>query len=231
MNLLPAIESLRQKRPVFHSEADFQFALAWEIKRLYDEAEIRLEVPSNTSIKGRVDIVVRHEGAVFPIELKYLKKMQSFLVNDERFNLVDGVHDMDMHDCIKDIARLETFQAEMEGFSAGYALWLTNDPAYWDSEYDAAYYCEFHAPHTSLKTGTMSFKPGSKMSSHPQYGCPITLKGSYTVFWNDYYDHGVKNGLFRYALIDVSGKGPSVIQETADLSMSAYCKWDTSNRG
>ena len=109
MDLLPAIKLLRSKRSVFHSEADFQFALAWEIKRESNNVEIRLEVPSGTSVKGRVDIAVRHEGATFPIELKYLKKKQSFLVRGEHFNLVDGVHDIDMHDCIKDIALLETF--------------------------------------------------------------------------------------------------------------------------
>ena len=204
MDLLLAIASLRQKRPIFHSEADFQFALAWEIKLLFDDAEIRLEVPSGTSAKGRVDIVVRHQGATFPIELKYLKKKQSFLVNDEHFNLVDGVHDIDMHDCIKDIARLETFQTQMDGFSAGYAVWLTNDAAYWNPKYDTTYYSDFHAPQAAVKTGTMSYQAGSKVSSHPQYGHPITLKGSYTVNWVDYSDHGVKNGLFRYALFEVN---------------------------
>lgn len=204
MDLLPAIASLRHKRPVFHSEADFQFALAWEIKRKNDDAEIRLEVPSGTTVKGRVDIVVRHEGATFPIELKYLKKKQSFLVSGEHFNLVDDVHDIDMHDCIKDIARLETFQTQMDGFSAGYAVWLTNDPAYWNPKYDATYYSEFHAPQAAVKTGTMSYKAGSKLSNHPRYGCPITLKGSYTVNWDDYSDHSAKNGLFRYALFEVN---------------------------
>lgn len=43
MDLLPVIELLRQKRPIFHSEADFQFALAWEIQRLYTSTVVRLE--------------------------------------------------------------------------------------------------------------------------------------------------------------------------------------------
>lgn len=39
------IKSLSQKRRIFHLESDFQFALAWEIKSLYPECDIRLEVP------------------------------------------------------------------------------------------------------------------------------------------------------------------------------------------
>lgn len=30
-------------RPIFHSEADFQFSLAWIIKEIYPNCEIRLE--------------------------------------------------------------------------------------------------------------------------------------------------------------------------------------------
>ena len=203
MDLLPVIESLRRKRFIFHSEADFQFALAWEIQIKYPDAEIRLEVPSGTSVKGRVDIVVRCEGALFPIELKYLKKKQLFQVNGEQFNLVDGVHDLDMHDCIKDITRLETFQSQMSGFVTGYAVWLTNDAAYWNPAYNTSYYSEFHAPQASVKAGTMSYHASAKLNGNPRYGSPITLKGSYAVNWNDYSELGVKSGQFKYALFKV----------------------------
>ena len=35
--------SLAKKRPIFHSEADFQHALAWEIHKTTSGCEIRLE--------------------------------------------------------------------------------------------------------------------------------------------------------------------------------------------
>lgn len=34
---------LAHRRPIFHSEADFQFALAWRIKETLPDYEIRLE--------------------------------------------------------------------------------------------------------------------------------------------------------------------------------------------
>lgn len=185
MNLLAVIESLRRKCPIFHSEADFQFALAWKIHQEYSDVEIRLEVSCNTSIKGRVDIVVQFNGTVFPIELKYLKKKLLFQVNGEQFSLVDGAHDIDMHDCIKDIARLETFQSQMNGFTAGCAVWLTNDAAYWNPEYNASYYSAFHTPQGEVKTGAMAYAAGAKLNSNIEYGSPITLSGSYDVHWND----------------------------------------------
>lgn len=39
------LKELAKKRPVFHSEADFQHALAWEIQITYPDANIRLEKP------------------------------------------------------------------------------------------------------------------------------------------------------------------------------------------
>ncbi len=37
------IKSLSKNRKIFVSEADFQFALAWEIKQNMPQAEVRLE--------------------------------------------------------------------------------------------------------------------------------------------------------------------------------------------
>ena len=39
------LSELASHRPVFHSEADFQFALAWQWQQQAPEAKIRLEYP------------------------------------------------------------------------------------------------------------------------------------------------------------------------------------------
>ena len=39
------MRELAQRRPIFHSEADFQHALAWEIHALHTDCQIRLERP------------------------------------------------------------------------------------------------------------------------------------------------------------------------------------------
>ncbi|MCL2817385.1 MAG: hypothetical protein FWD39_03225 [Clostridiales bacterium] len=216
MDIHAVMKSLSQKRSIFHSEADFQFALAWELKCVYPECDIRLEAPFNLADhgkKGRIDIVVRIKDAVYPIELKYLKKSLHHELCGEQFALSEGVHDMDMYDCICDIARLESFCDQLPGFHMGYAVWLTNDRAYWENGYDASYYSEFHAPHGSVKTGKMSFAQLNKRTGRPpqirgekNYKDQIDLKGSYRIEWSEYSnldDTTVRNGLFKYAIISV----------------------------
>jgi hypothetical protein len=64
--------ALSSTRPVFHSEADFQFALAWAIKELNPSAEIRLEYPFGSQ-RGAVDLVAISNGKPsYALELKFL---------------------------------------------------------------------------------------------------------------------------------------------------------------
>lgn len=204
MDINAIMEFLANKRPLFHSEADFQFALAWEIKSRYPQTEIRLEVPFGGTVNGRIDIIVSHLTGVYPIELKYLKKHLRCAVDDEQYDLAEGVHDLDMHDCIKDIARIETFRGQLAGFRRGYAVWLTNDPAYWNASYNASYYSEFHAPHDSIKAGVIQYKNGAKLLSNPGYAAPIELAGHYHIAWEKFSSVGTaKNGKFKYAVIRV----------------------------
>ena len=43
MDLDSVLRNLSQKREMFHSEADFQFAIAEEIKNKYPKSNVRLE--------------------------------------------------------------------------------------------------------------------------------------------------------------------------------------------
>lgn len=45
MNLDSLLNQLALKRPIFHSEADFQHTLAWEVHLSHPAAEVRLERP------------------------------------------------------------------------------------------------------------------------------------------------------------------------------------------
>ena len=210
MDVHGIMDSLGPKRPVFHSEADFQFALASEMSRLYDSLDIRLEVPFGFDRKGRIDILARDNGSAYPIELKYLKKALRYTEKGEGFALADGARDMDMRDCVSDIARIESFRGRLEGFQAGYAIWLTNDRAYWDADYDASYYEEFHAPDGSIKSGGMRYaevnqRTGKRpwISREGKYSSAVVLSGKYHIEWRAYGDLGVPNGRFMYAAIKV----------------------------
>ena len=211
MNIHKSMESLSKRRPIFHLESDLQFALAWEIQRDYPSSDVRLEVPFSHDKNGRIDIVVRQNGSVFPIELKYLKKTLQHTINDEIFALADGVHDMDMYGCMADISRLESLCGQLPGFETGYAVWLTNDQAYWNKEYNASYYKAFHAPDGSTKTGEMFYSLENPKTKKPpqildikKYQSSITLKGSYKIKWNDYSDLGIPKGQFKYAVININ---------------------------
>ena len=73
------LASLAAKRPVFHSEADFQHALAWEIHLAFPDAVVRLERPYRTGEGPRIhlDLWVKGSDRTAVLELKYkTKKMR-----------------------------------------------------------------------------------------------------------------------------------------------------------
>ena len=72
MDLQVPLSRLRSRRKVLHSEADFQFALAWELQLQYPDAVIRLEYPPPHDPTKYVDILVRLGDDVYPIELNNL---------------------------------------------------------------------------------------------------------------------------------------------------------------
>ena len=80
---------LADERPVFHSEADFQHALAWLVQRAHPEARIRLERPIQGLKKGRarLDLWVGIGDRVEAIELKYQTVALSVVVDGETFDL------------------------------------------------------------------------------------------------------------------------------------------------
>ena len=63
--------SLQKKRPIFHSEADFQFALSWEIKSHYPDANVRLEYCPSIPPNVHIDILLFYCNETISIELKY----------------------------------------------------------------------------------------------------------------------------------------------------------------
>ena len=124
--------ALARRRPLFHSEADFQHALAWLIHESHPHAQVRLELPRR--IAGRrahVDVwVVDKQGAV-AIELKYLTRALTARVDGETFELLDqAAQDLGRYDVIKDVWRIETLVVEGAA-RRGVVIALTNDSGYW----------------------------------------------------------------------------------------------------
>jgi hypothetical protein len=91
---------LRKKRPIFYSEADFQHALAWEIQRHQPSAFVRLEI--NLSLVGQkeyLDILVRDDGRLCALELKYKTGKLDAVYAQEEFHLLNhGAQDIGRYD-------------------------------------------------------------------------------------------------------------------------------------
>ena len=67
------MEDLSQHRPIFHSEADFQHALAWQIHKVMPNCEIRLEMPYRVP-QGNWYLDIWLLTPRIAIELKYRTK-------------------------------------------------------------------------------------------------------------------------------------------------------------
>ena len=79
LNLDSIMEQLCQKRPIFHSEADFQHAFAWTLHERYNHYNIRLEkreIVDNKEIYFDVALIIDHK--TMPIELKYKTLVEIF---------------------------------------------------------------------------------------------------------------------------------------------------------
>jgi len=126
------LATLAAQRPIFHSEADFQHAFAWEIHRRLPNASIRLErplAPLNNQL--HLDVWAAQENTILAVELKYKTRALSVRIDDEQFTLRNqSAQDIGRYDFIKDIRRLEQIISDRKNI-VGYAILLANDSAYW----------------------------------------------------------------------------------------------------
>ncbi|MCI1693298.1 hypothetical protein [Aneurinibacillus aneurinilyticus] len=201
------ISKLKNNRPLFHSEADFQLAFAWEIQSQYPNAQIRLEYNyPYVSNNVYLDIWVNYNGINIPIELKYKTKKSSFIINDEAFNLKNhSAQDCGRYDFIKDISRLEQVISK-ETHSIGYAIMLTNDNLYWNvstkiDSVDAAF--KIHEGRNlcgALAWGELA-SAGTKRGRESE----IVLTNSYNLNWNPYSKvSDSSSGEFKILIVEVS---------------------------
>lgn len=207
MDIHTVLTQLKNERQIFHSEADFQFALAWELQKKYPNASLRLEYPPSNDPQKRIDILVRLGDDVYPIELKYKTKEFSAEVNGEQYSLKEhSAEDLGKYDFVKDICRIEAFREHISGYREGYAICLTNDPLYWkEPKNDTAGYAEFSVHDGAVKSGSMSWGSSMSRGSTKDREDSLTLLGSYSIHWEEYsrINANTKNGVFMYTVVKV----------------------------
>lgn len=203
MDIRSILKSLSKKRPIFHSEADFQHALAWEIQRKYPGAKIRLELhPKRLGAREYLDILVEYKGKTYAIELKYKTKKLSYIdKDDEEFNLLNqSAQDIGRYDFIKDVVRLEGFVKKHKN-SVGYAIILTNDRGYWRQSNRDTVDSDFRIHEAKELRGSLKWDIRASEGTRRGRDIILKLNGFYTINWNHYSD--INNSEFKYALVEI----------------------------
>lgn len=203
-----AMARLAAHRPIFHSEADFQLALAWEIKLLEPAAQIRLEKRVLDNPRVEIDIVFALANRVFGVELKYPRSKQDVEIAGERFMLRTGAPDLDRYDVLRDVARLERLIGAGI-IDEGCGLVLTNVPGLWQPapRATAASYDAFRVHDGREVSGTLEWGPTAGPGTRTGRAHPIALVGRYTLTWRDFSRVGGRQ--FRYLALPVSGDVPT----------------------
>lgn len=179
-----AMTGLETKRRVFWSEADFQFALAWELQHVLTNAKIYLE-RRDTTHKYYVDIWVEHEGKVYPIELKY--KTSAATIGDITV-LEQSATDFGCYDYLFDIKRLEDLSRSEKYFGNGFAVMLTNDATYYNNTNRVSAYDNFKIYNGAKRGGGLLSWGNTSKGTPFAYGSRdnFPLQGVYTMEWRDY---------------------------------------------
>lgn len=197
------LSSLAVVRPIFHSEADFQFALAWEIQEALPQVSVRLEFrPQGFEKKIYVDIWVTLDRHQIAIELKYKTRAFRIEDNQEHFKLLDqSAQDCGRYDFLSDLSRTERL-VHNKLADEGIVLLITNDPLYWKpsrrkSTIDKA----FRIHDEKTLSGNLSWPSNVNAGTVKGRSSNISLRNSYKLGWGEYSVCGCET--FRQLLLSV----------------------------
>jgi hypothetical protein len=219
------LATLRQARSVFHSEADFQQALAWAIHVSDSSARVRLETRPAPGM--RLDLLIwrpdlnRH----LALELKYMTAAWSGEVDGEQYGLVSqGAQDIRAYDVLKDVQRVERFVNGHPGWS-GMVLVLSNDPGYWSrpGHGRATNAGAFRIYEGQVISGSRAWGPDTGAGTMRDREAVIELRGDYRCGWSPYSVLPGSRGEFRLLAfsIDASRPSPQVLGAERQIPPSA----------
>ncbi len=192
--------SLAAIRPLFHSEADFQHAFAWQVHKVMPDLKVRLEYQAPVEEKIYIDVWLDGGQRTTAIELKYLTKKFQCVHDGERFNLKNqSALDVRRYDILKDVMRIESVKRQMKNVT-GCSITLTNDPAYWrpPSRKDVVD-AEFRLHEGRTINGTLSWSPKASAGTMKGRMATLELENTYQSTWRPFSQMPDKaNGEFRW---------------------------------
>ena len=219
--LVAALAALAGPRPVYHSEADFQHALAWTIHERHPAIEVRLERPVQLGARrGHVDLLLHCGGREAVIELKYWTRRtepELLSVKGEDFLLAtQGRQPLARYDFWKDIERTERLITDGQA-SGGHLIALANWPGYWSTGRPRGAIDEaFRIQDGREVHGTLAWSSQAGAGTIRGRETPIALRGRYVTRWDRYsLQVGVPGGEFRYLLLDIGVALAGTIDHTS----------------
>lgn len=205
---IDVVTVLSRQRPLFHSEADFQHAFAWEIQRRLPNANIRLERPILRNGKWlHLDLLVSDSDRSIAIELKYKTRELSLNHQGENYHVKNhSAQDVGRYDFLKDIYRLELITKSIDN-CCGWAVLLTNDFAYWRPARGGTNDDAFRIHEGQVIGGSLSWSENAAPGSIKGREAVIQFDSEYTMNWHDYsVVEGSKAGTFRYLPIRIPSR-------------------------
>jgi hypothetical protein len=202
-----ALARLSKRRPLFHSEADFQHELAWELRQAASVEDIRIERPfAEGGSRRALDLALRLRGEWFGLELKYLSRRLQHVIDGEAFDLANqAAQDIRRYDYWKDVARLEEWTRGGR-LQAGAAILLTNDPNFWTGGRKGVVDEQFRTHDGRSALGSLRWSTKASRGTTAGRDNPIVLAGKYHVSWAAFSRVGSgPASVFKYLLVPVGG--------------------------
>ena len=181
------LSCLKKKRSIFHSEADFQHAFAWEIHEMLPFARVRLEKPVRVGQRSlHIDVWVNYKDVIVAVELKYKTRGLEVDADDEHYSLKNqGAQEFGRYDFLKDIQRLERVVDQYRD-SIGYAVLLTNDSAYWqEPREEEPVDANFRLHDDRVVKGNLNWGEGAAIGARRGRE-QLQLQGRYQLHWSNY---------------------------------------------
>ena len=203
-NLFPDLEPLLHQmavaRPIFHSEDDFKFALAWHLVSVRPGAAVRLETPFDVpNVRGKLDLRYEDSDERVAVELKYKTRRAEIVVNGEEYQLKgQAAQDLGRYDFCRDVWRVESLVRAGRA-TRGLAILLTNDPAYRSEAKPGSVGEAFTLHESQILEGVLSWPAGFSSGTTKGREAAIALSGSYTIAWHRYSEFEDSNSApFHY---------------------------------
>ena len=200
------MKGLAERRPIFHSEADFQLGLASHVCNTSAGAVVRVNHKVTANIDEIVDIWFPSDGTV--IELTHRLEPINVTHDGVKYDLKHhGARDQGRYDFIKSIAVVENAVSRISNAKHGFSVMLTNDPEYWiepRAGWQDTYDSDFRIHEGSILSGMLAWDPDASEGTTQGRIDPIRLRGTYKMHWCDYSRlDGGEYSDFRYLAIEV----------------------------